>query len=288
MPDIELLEDADDYFWRGRAYYNQNNYDTAIENFTKAMKLSDTEKIDDYFWRGRTYCRKKDYDAAINDLTKAMELREKENASDYYFRGLSYYHKKKYDFAIEDFTKAMKLKEEKTVFYLWRGRAYYHKKDYDAAINDLTKLIELRDEEKLEDYYFRGNAYYHKEKYDEAMGDTKKALEIKPDYKKAEKLLSKISHQLKMLKRISFLSTIEKDQVYKGVVKNVVHYGAFIDIGDADGLLHISEMSKHVKYRKKMDPKKILQPGQEIEVIVLDYDAEKERISFGIKQVDKR
>ncbi|MDR2579588.1 MAG: 30S ribosomal protein S1 [Fibromonadaceae bacterium] len=81
--------------------------------------------------------------------------------------------------------------------------------------------------------------------------------------------------------RGNVLDNLEKNQVRKGIVKNITEFGAFIDLGGVDGLLHITDMS----YKRINDPKEVVQLGQEIEVIILDFNDKKERISLGIKQL---
>ena len=77
------------------------------------------------------------------------------------------------------------------------------------------------------------------------------------------------------------LETLEKGQVRKGIVKNITDFGAFIDLGGVDGLLHITDMS----YKRINHPTELLQLGQEVEVMVLDFNDKKERISLGMKQL---
>ncbi len=77
------------------------------------------------------------------------------------------------------------------------------------------------------------------------------------------------------------LETLEKDQVRKGIVKNITDFGAFIDLGGVDGLLHITDMS----YKRINHPSELLTLGQEVEVKVLDFNDKKERISLGMKQL---
>lgn len=67
----------------------------------------------------------------------------------------------------------------------------------------------------------------------------------------------------------------------KGMVKNITEYGAFLDLGGMDGLLHITDMS----WGRIKHPSEVLNVGDEIEVIVLKYDSEKERVSLGLKQL---
>ncbi|MBT8115408.1 MAG: 30S ribosomal protein S1 [Arenicella sp.] len=81
--------------------------------------------------------------------------------------------------------------------------------------------------------------------------------------------------------REELLKTIEEGQIVKGIVKNLTDYGAFINLGGIDGLLHITDMAwKRVKH-----PSEILEVGQDIEARVLKFDKEKGRVSLGIKQM---
>ena len=81
-------------------------------------------------------------------------------------------------------------------------------------------------------------------------------------------------------KRSKLLGGIEKGSTVKGTVKNITDFGAFIDLDGLDGLLHITDMS----WSRLNHPSELLKVGQEIEVLVLDIDREKERVSLGLKQ----
>jgi small subunit ribosomal protein S1 len=82
-------------------------------------------------------------------------------------------------------------------------------------------------------------------------------------------------------KREHLMKELEVGQVRKGVVKNVTDFGAFIDLGGVDGLLHITDMS----YGRVSHPSEMVQIGQEVEVKILDIDWQRERISLGMKQL---
>ena len=82
-------------------------------------------------------------------------------------------------------------------------------------------------------------------------------------------------------KRDVLMKELSVGQVRKGVVKNITDFGAFIDLGGVDGLLHITDMS----YGRVSHPSEMVQIGQELEVKVLDIDWERERISLGLKQL---
>ena len=81
-------------------------------------------------------------------------------------------------------------------------------------------------------------------------------------------------------RRASLLKEMEVGQLRKGSVKNITDFGAFIDLGGVDGLLHITDMS----WGRISHPNEMLEVGQEIEVMILDIDNAKERVSLGLKQ----
>jgi small subunit ribosomal protein S1 len=81
--------------------------------------------------------------------------------------------------------------------------------------------------------------------------------------------------------RTEILQQIQEGMIVKGIVKNITDYGAFIDLGGIDGLLHITDMS----WGRVKHPSNVLGIGDEIEVKILKFDAEKERVSLGLKQV---
>src|SRR5690606_22737687 len=75
--------------------------------------------------------------------------------------------------------------------------------------------------------------------------------------------------------------TLQEGQVVKGIVKNLTDYGAFVDLGGVDGLLHITDMAwKRIKH-----PSEIVNVGDEIDVKVLKFDGERNRVSLGLKQL---
>ncbi len=81
--------------------------------------------------------------------------------------------------------------------------------------------------------------------------------------------------------RESVLANLQEGQEVKGIVKNLTDYGAFVDLGGVDGLLHITDMAwKRVKH-----PSEIVTVGEEIDVKVLKFDRERQRVSLGLKQL---
>ncbi len=81
--------------------------------------------------------------------------------------------------------------------------------------------------------------------------------------------------------REALLERLQEGQQLKGIVKNLTDYGAFVDLGGIDGLLHITDMA----WRRVKHPSEVVEVGQEIEVKVLKFDRERNRVSLGLKQL---
>lgn len=81
--------------------------------------------------------------------------------------------------------------------------------------------------------------------------------------------------------KADILSKLEKGQVLEGTVKNLTSFGVFVDLGGVDGLIHITDVS----WGRINHPEEVLELGQKINTVVLDFDQEKKRISLGLKQL---
>ncbi|MBE0468452.1 MAG: 30S ribosomal protein S1 [Methyloprofundus sp.] len=106
---------------------------------------------------------------------------------------------------------------------------------------------------------------------------------IKIDQKRNNVVLSRraVVEKEYSAERDELLKTLEDGAVIKGIVKNLTDYGAFIDLGGIDGLLHITDMA----WRRVRHPSECVEIGQEIQVKVLKFDKEKTRVSLGMKQM---
>ena len=81
--------------------------------------------------------------------------------------------------------------------------------------------------------------------------------------------------------RDELLKTLQEGAIVKGIVKNITDYGAFVDLGGIDGLLHITDLA----WRRVKHPSEVLNVGDEVTAKVLKFDAEKNRVSLGLKQL---
>ena len=117
---------------------------------------------------------------------------------------------------------------------------------------------------------------------DELLGQTYEFKIIKLNKRRRNIVVSRrvILENERAHKREHLMKELAVGQVRKGVVKNITDFGAFIDLGGVDGLLHITDMS----YGRVSHPTEMVQIGHEFEVKVLDIDWQRERISLGMKQ----
>ena len=106
---------------------------------------------------------------------------------------------------------------------------------------------------------------------------------IKLDYKRNNVVLSRkaVLEKNNSEVKVELLKNLEEGQIIKWIVKNITDYGAFIDLGGMDGLLHITDIS----WSRVTNPSEHLNLGEEIDVKVLSFDKEKLRVSLGIKQI---
>ena len=81
--------------------------------------------------------------------------------------------------------------------------------------------------------------------------------------------------------RKALLDNLQEGTIVKGLVKNITDYGAFVDLGGVDGLLHITDLA----WRRVKHPSEVLEVGQEVEAKVLRFDQDKQRVSLGLKQL---
>ena len=106
---------------------------------------------------------------------------------------------------------------------------------------------------------------------------------IKLDRKRNNVVVSRraVMEAAQGVERQSLLESLQEGSVVKGIVKNITDYGAFVDLGGIDGLLHITDLA----WRRVKHPSEVLTVGDEVEAKVLKFDQEKNRVSLGLKQL---
>jgi small subunit ribosomal protein S1 len=120
---------------------------------------------------------------------------------------------------------------------------------------------------------------------DKLIGQTYQFKVIKFNKKRGNIVLSRrvLLEKERDEQKTKTLETLEEGKVVKGVIKNITEYGAFVDLGGIDGLLHITDMS----WGRVNHPSELFQMGDEVTVRVLKYNAETERVSLGLKQTQE-
>ncbi len=120
---------------------------------------------------------------------------------------------------------------------------------------------------------------------DQYVGQTYdfKVIKINLDRKNIVLSRRELIEEQRTAKRRALLDSIEPGQIRKGVVKNITDFGAFIDLDGMDGLLHITDMS----WGRITHPSEMLKQGEEINVMIIEVNREKERVSLGLKQTTK-
>ncbi|MHB9130650.1 MAG: 30S ribosomal protein S1 [Armatimonadota bacterium] len=118
---------------------------------------------------------------------------------------------------------------------------------------------------------------------DRFVGQSLRLKVIEVDRKRKRVVVSQkhVVEEEKTVRRDQTITTLEEGQIRRGVVRRVTDYGAFVDLGGIDGLLHVTEMS----WGRVNHPSDVVKPGQKIDVMVLRYDPENEKISLGLKQI---
>lgn len=120
---------------------------------------------------------------------------------------------------------------------------------------------------------------------DDFVGKTEQFMVLKIDDLRGNVVVSRraILEEQRSKEREEILSKIKVGDVIKGIVKNITDYGAFIDFGSFDGLLHLTDIS----WCRVRHPSEILKVGQEVEVQVIKYDEETKKVSLGMKQLQE-
>lgn len=107
---------------------------------------------------------------------------------------------------------------------------------------------------------------------------------LKMDRRRGNIVISRraVLEEVRAAARAELVSTLKEGQVLDGVVKNITEYGAFVDLGDVDGLLHVADMS----WRRVHHPSEVVSVGQKLRVQVVRFNPTTQRISLGIKQLE--
>ena len=119
--------------------------------------------------------------------------------------------------------------------------------------------------------------------YDQFVGKTMefKVVKINQEYRNVVVSHKALIEQELEAQKKEIIGKLEKGQILEGTVKNITSYGVFVDLGGVDGLIHITDLS----WGRVDDPHKVVELDQKINVVILDFNDEKNRIALGLKQL---
>jgi tetratricopeptide (TPR) repeat protein/S1-C subfamily serine protease len=179
---IELAPRAAWYYNRGNLYSDQQKYELALADYSKAIELN-RNYANAYYNRGVLYKDQQKYELALADFSKAIEI-NRNFAEAYINRGNLYKDQQKYELALADFTKAIDINPNYALAYNNRGLLYFAQQKYELALADYNKAIKLNPNYAVA-YINRGLLYFDQQKYELALADYNKAIKLNPNDAKA-------------------------------------------------------------------------------------------------------
>lgn len=202
-----------DYVRQGNRYYDEGEYERAVESYTKSLDIQDMAEA--YYNRGCAYSKLKENEKAVQDYSSAIEL-DPDYAYAYYNRGNEYFRVKEFGKAVLDYNKTIELNPGYAEAYYNLGSAHYELGESEKAVQNYSKAIEL-DPDDENGYNNRGNAYSQLRENEKAVSDYKKAVELNPNYVKAYYNLGSFFKNNGDLAKAEeyFTQAIERDSGYK-------------------------------------------------------------------------
>lgn len=169
---------SNDLLEEGKTYYNNGEYDKAIEIFKKAVEINPN---DDDSWRllGNSYNRNGQIEEAIKYYLKAAELNP-DDSRNWFNLGISYSNNEQYKEAINSFLKVVELYPNDDESWKWLGNSYIKNEQVEDAIKSLLKATELNSSD-YQSWFNLGLAYFGNEQYEEAIEPLLKAIELNPN-----------------------------------------------------------------------------------------------------------
>ena len=177
----EICNCFEAYFNRAGVYQSLEDNEKALADFTKSIEVKPNDQSS-YANRGNLYREMGQNNLALQDFNKSLEMKETYDA--YYNRGLLYSQMGQPNQAVEDYGKAITLEPDRAEGYTNRGNIYFASQQLDLALADYNKSLEL-DSTYENAYGNRGAVHFQKKNYDAALQDFAKALEINPDHNDA-------------------------------------------------------------------------------------------------------
>lgn len=188
--------DAATYFDAATAYFDDNNFEKAIEQFSKSIEL-DNENAQAYYMRGLSYSYIRDFDAAITDFNQSLDL-SPGNADVYYNRGNAYTNKQQYDDAIKDYSESVSISPQIPEAFFNRANIFYNLGQYDSAIEDYTSAITINPQ-YIKAFFNRALAHKTNKQYANSVEDFEQVKRLDPDN---VRLIEKAQRQIDNLRKL--------------------------------------------------------------------------------------
>lgn len=169
---------SNDLLEEGKTYYNNGEYDKAIEIFKKAVELNPNDD-DSWRWLGNSYNRNGQIEEAIKYYLKAAELNP-DDSRNWFNLGISYSNNEQYKEAINSFLKVVELNPDDSYSWYGLGNSYIKNKQVEDAIKSLLKATELNSND-YQSWLDLAISYIHNEQYEEAIEPLLKAIELNPN-----------------------------------------------------------------------------------------------------------
>ena len=170
--------DDDSWRWLGNSYYKNGQYQEAIKSFKKAVELNPND-ANNYYWLGRSYNDNEQYKEAINSLVKATQLVP--DGPEYWYRlCIAYKNNEQYQEAINSGLKATQLNPDYAGNWLELGISYSINKQYTEALNSFLKVVELEPDDSFH-LCCLGHSYMDNERYEDAIQSLLKSVELNPN-----------------------------------------------------------------------------------------------------------
>lgn len=228
---MTINEEAKKYFHLGVKCYKNNDFEGAINNFTKAIKIESNYK-EAYYARGTVYNSLREYEETIKDYTKAIAI-DSDFIDAYNDRGAVYYEIGKYEDAINDYTKVISLKSDCKEAYNNRGASYSALKKYKDAINDYNEALNIDSKYKWP-YNNRGIIYSRFGEYEDAINDFESAIKLDSNFN--------MPYFNMGITYIIFKNIEEKEEGIKkeNIKKGKNFFKAFLEIQNKENILNSS------------------------------------------------
>lgn len=169
---------SNDLLEEGKTYYNNEEYDKAIEIFKKAVELNPDDD-DSWRWLGNSYNRNGQVEEAIKYYLKAAKLNP-DDSRNWFNLGISYSNNEQYKEAINSFLKVVELNPDDSYSWYGLGNSYIKNEQVEDAIKSLLKATELNSND-YQSWLDLAISYIHNEQYEEAIKYLLKAKELNPD-----------------------------------------------------------------------------------------------------------